>query len=98
MTEYRGDNVLEDIGRLIPGYEGYARRKNRRETDQKLRRNLTESLDTHQKALDRVGREVVEQGGLEMAGRIDKIKGVLGRLANNLKRQAGAGLRYQHAE
>ncbi len=85
MTEYMGDNILESIGRMIPGYEGYARRKSRRETDQALRRNLAQSLDDCQKALDDVGRKAVEDGSLEVAGKIDKMKGALGRLANNLR-------------
>ena len=44
MAEYKGNNIFEKLGALIPGYKGYSEREGRRDTDKILRNHIAESL------------------------------------------------------
>ena len=42
----RNKNILDSIGSLIPGYEGYVKRSNLREDDKKIRNKIFEIIES----------------------------------------------------
>jgi hypothetical protein len=51
MTE-RKPGLLDRLGRLVPGFEGYQNRENRRKADQQLRVSIAERLRSARTAID----------------------------------------------
>jgi nitrate reductase assembly molybdenum cofactor insertion protein NarJ len=82
-------NVLERLGRKVPGFEGYLEGQLTREIDQLVRAHLANSLDAaraHVAAHTRT-LHLEEAGALERLGALEKDLGALA----NVIRHAGSG-------
>ncbi len=55
----RTTNILDRIGSLIPGYQGYAKRDNQRKSDKELRETISLRLDEVEKDINMLLKKVV---------------------------------------
>jgi hypothetical protein len=53
-------NFVESVSKHIPGYAGYLKREERRESDKLLRSHLESSLRAHKEKLDRIATKIAD--------------------------------------
>ncbi len=53
-------NFVESVSKHIPGYAGYLKREERRESDKLLRNHLESSLRAHKEKLDRIAVKITD--------------------------------------
>lgn len=81
-------NWLQKLGRIVPGFSGYLRKEERRDTDKILREHLAKRLERVRKRLDPVMRDLTDQGGfdtLSVVNDLDRVKTVLDRLISRVR-------------
>ncbi len=83
-------SLLVRLGSLVPGYEGYADREKRRESDQALRLAVAARLGLARAALDRRTAECARAGRFEVLETFDAVARRVGTLADAV-RHAPAG-------
>jgi hypothetical protein len=74
MSDYKGDNIFEKIGALIPGYEGYSQREGRRDADKALREFIAKKMMHEIYILDDISNELLRSGRLAEIKRVDETK------------------------
>ena len=85
MSDYKGSNIFEKLGALIPGYKGYSEREGRRDTDKILRDFIAQSLNQKTGVLNRIAKELLKKGNLQEIPRFDEIKRKIGFIADQIK-------------
>jgi hypothetical protein len=55
---------VDSVAKRIPGYAGYLKREERRESDKLLRNHLETSLREHKEKLDRIAVKITDAGSL----------------------------------
>ena len=60
--KFRG--FVETVAKKIPGYAGYLKREERRDSDKLLRNHLEKSLRAHKDKLDRIAVEITDAGSI----------------------------------
>jgi hypothetical protein len=82
----RGDrNWIESILHYIPGFRGYLRKEERRDSDKLLRDHLAAKLDGLKRRIDPIIRDITASGGLAALGDVDRAKSVLDKLAGRIR-------------
>ena len=74
---------LEKLLDIIPGWNGYQERQNRRKADQVLRQTLAEKLSTQRRKLDVVQNELISHGKIEF---VDDVGSAVTRLQTFIDR------------
>jgi hypothetical protein len=59
-------NIIEKLGSMIPGWNGYQERVERRKADQLLRQTLAEKLAAQRKRLDTAQKDLISHGKVEL--------------------------------
>jgi hypothetical protein len=57
-------DFIDSVAKRIPGYAGYLKREERRESDKLLRNHLEASLRAHKEKLDRIAVKITDAGSL----------------------------------
>jgi hypothetical protein len=57
-------DFVESVAKRIPGYAGYLKREERRESDKLLRSHLEASLRAHKEKLDRIAVKITDAGSI----------------------------------
>jgi hypothetical protein len=79
---------LEKLGRIVPGFSGYLRKEERRDTDKILREHLAKRLERVRERLDPAMRDLTDQGGfdtLSVVNDLDRVKKALDRLIGRIR-------------
>ena len=85
MSIYRGNNVFERIGSLIPGYQGYSDRKCRRESDKILRDKLARIIRRATDNLNVTMRSIANSGDLGAMAPYEVVRKKAELVANKLQ-------------
>lgn len=78
-------NLFDTIIRHIPGFGGYLRKEDRRETDKILREHLAVKMEQIRKRLDPITQELTDSGGLAFLSQIDRIRKGLEKIISRLR-------------
>jgi hypothetical protein len=65
MTQ-RKTNIIERIGRLIPGYKGYAIRDEKRNDDKKLRDELSRIINQSETLIEKHQQQLIKKGEMNL--------------------------------
>ncbi len=75
---------IETILRYIPGFRGYLEKEYRRDADRLYREYLAEQLRHARSALDRLGRQLVQQAQLDLLPELERITGRIDHLRSRI--------------
>lgn len=78
-------NLFEKIVRHIPGFGGYLRKEDRRETDKILREHLAVKMEQIRKRLDPITQELTDSGGLASLPQIDRLRKGMEKIISRLR-------------
>jgi len=78
-------NWINKIAKSIPGFEGYYKKEERRETDQLLRELIVEKLKGIKDVLNEKGRKVAKSGDLSFLDEIAGIDKTLEKLSDSIQ-------------
>lgn len=84
MTK-RAENILDKIGKLIPGFNGYSIRDEKRDLDKKLRIAISAQLNQIENEIIIVQRNLILKNDLTYAKELDVIRKKLNTLSNKIK-------------
>ena len=84
MSDYKGDNILEKLGALVPGFAGYAQREGRRKSDKLLRMSLAKEVHDKKQVLDDIVQGLSNEGKLATVSHFDAIRRQLDLIGNRL--------------
>lgn len=65
-----GRNIIEKLGSIIPGWNGYQKRQERRKADQLLRQVLADKLAEQRRRLDTAQKELMEHNRYDMVDNV----------------------------
>ena len=85
MAEYKGNNIFEKLGALIPGYKGYSEREGRRDTDKILRDHIAESLQQNISLLNKWNKAFLKEGKPDKLTEVDDIEKKLRIVTDQIK-------------
>ena len=85
MAEYKGNNLFEKLGSLIPGYKGYSEREGRRDTDKILRDHIAESLKQNIPMLHKWNKIFLKEGKLDKLTEVEDLQKKLMILSDQIK-------------
>ncbi len=74
MSHYTENNILEKLGKLIPGYSGYKEKQFRRDTDRLLRNHASNQISKVAEKLDSISLSALTATGLKQIASIDDLK------------------------
>ena len=80
-----GQNALERLMNVLPGFRGYREKELRRDADKILREHLARRLDLAKKALDEAANALTRSGGLGAMNDIETARKRLDRVANRIR-------------
>ena len=80
-----GQNALERLMNLLPGFKGYREKELRRDTDRILRDHLAARLDLQKKALNEAAAAATRAGGLDTINDIETARKRLDRVSNRIR-------------
>jgi hypothetical protein len=80
-----GQNVLERLMNLLPGFRGYREKELRRDADRILRESLAGRLDALKKGLDEAAAGATRSGALASINDIETARKRLDRVANRIR-------------
>ena len=81
----RKDNILDQIGRLIPGYKGYAIREEQRNTDKKLRDLLSSKIANSEKEIITHQQHLISKKELKTCEEWEIARKILNTLQSKIK-------------
>jgi hypothetical protein len=84
MTQ-RKVNILDKIGSLIPGYQGYATRDNMRISDKQIRTNASEKLIRIEEAIEEIKKDFIIKDKIQEAKEFELIRKNINTLASKIK-------------
>jgi hypothetical protein len=84
MTQ-RKVNILDKIGSLIPGYQGYATRDNMRISDKQIRTNASEKLIRIEEAIEEVKKDFIIKDKIQEAKEFELVRKNINTLASKIK-------------
>jgi uncharacterized protein involved in tolerance to divalent cations len=84
MTQ-RKVNILDKIGSLIPGYQGYATRDNMRTSDKQIRTNVSEKLIRIEEAIEEIKKDFIIKDKIQEAKEFELIRKNINTLASKIK-------------
>jgi hypothetical protein len=86
MSEERAfKNWIDKIAKSIPGFKGYYKKEERRETDQLLREKIAKNLKNIKDVLNEKGRLVTKSGDLRPLDEIARIDKKLEKLSDSIR-------------
>jgi hypothetical protein len=80
-----GQNLLEKIANLIPGFKGYREKELRRDADRLQREYLASRLDECKKPLNDISAAVSRSGNLDVINDIETARKRLDKVANRIR-------------
>ena len=80
-----GQNALERLMNVLPGFRGYREKELRRDADKILREHLARRLDLAKKPLDEAANAATRSGGLGSINDIETARKRLDRVANRIR-------------
>jgi len=84
MTQ-RKVNILDKIGSLIPGYQGYATRDNMRISDKQIRTNASEKLIRIEEAIEEIKKDFIIKDKVQEATEFELVRKNINTLAAKIK-------------
>ena len=81
----RKKNIFDMIGSLIPGYQGYAERESRRQTDKILRTQIALSINYYEKLLNTQIRIDLKNKNFEKSNTLEVCRKKLNTLSSRIK-------------
>jgi hypothetical protein len=78
-------NWIEKIAKSIPGFKGYYKKEERRETDQQLREKIAKKLKNVKDVLNEKGRKITKSGDLSLLDQIASIDKKLEKLIDSIQ-------------
>jgi hypothetical protein len=78
-------DTIKDILRIIPGYEGYEAKENRRDADHTLRTTLARKFTEEQQTITQLTKKAVDHARFEYLDRIEEINQALGHFIARLE-------------
>jgi transposase len=78
-------NWIDKIAKSIPGFKGYYKKEERRETDQLLREKIAKKLKDIKDILNEKGRKVTKSGDLSLLDEIARIDKKLEKLTDSIQ-------------
>ena len=78
-------NLIEKIAYHIPGYAGYQKREQRRETDHLYRMHLVEKMRKIKRSFDEVSNEITNMGNLDLLKPVDRIYKKLEKVTDRIR-------------
>ena len=78
-------NWIDKIAKSIPGFKGYYKKEERRETDQLLREKIAKKLKDIKDILNEKGRKVTKSGDLSLLDGIARIDKKLEKLTDSIQ-------------
>ena len=78
-------NWIDKIAKSIPGFKGYYKKEERRETDQLLRERIAKKLKDIKDILNEKGRRVTKSGDLSLLDEIARIDKKLEKLTDSIQ-------------
>jgi hypothetical protein len=80
-----GQNPLERLMNVLPGFRGYREKELRRDADKILREHLARRLDLAKKSLDEAATALTRSGGLAAMNDIETARKRLDKVANRIR-------------
>jgi hypothetical protein len=80
-----GQNALERLMNVLPGFRGYREKELRRDADKILREHLARRLDLAKKPLDEAAAAATRSGGLASINDIETARKRLDKVANRIR-------------
>jgi hypothetical protein len=77
-------NWIDKIAKSIPGFKGYYKKEERRETDQLLREKIAKKLKDIKDLLNEKGRRITKSGDLSLLDEIARIDKKLEKLSDSI--------------
>ena len=84
-TARSGQNPLERLMNVLPGFKGYREKELRRDTDRILRDHIAARLDLMKKALNDAGAAATRSGGMDAINDIETARKRLDRVSNRIR-------------
>ena len=81
----RPHNAIESLLQRIPGFGGYLKREQRRESDQLQRRWMADRLQRAKSLLDDRARPLADAGRIDVLPQVDRLRGRLDRLIARIR-------------
>lgn len=78
-------NIFDKIGSIIPGYQGYAEREDRRNCDKLLRDKIAKNISKVEKELNIKISNAIEAGDMDQMRKIEKCRKELNTLNSKVK-------------
>ena len=78
-------NLIEKIAYHIPGYAGYQKREQRRETDHLYRMHLVDKMRAIKRSFDEVSNEITNMGNLDLLKPVDRIYKKLEKVTDRIR-------------
>jgi len=77
--------LIETVAQWIPGFRGYLKKENRRESDELQREWLADRLQRGKRGLDDYSRRHVDAGSVDALPEVDRLRGRLDRLIGRIR-------------